>query len=287
MAFAKSSVTTSIIAILLASRLTGAPVKADLSAAAVEFFESKIRPVLAQDCYECHRTHGKKKGGLALDYRQALLEGGDSGKVIVPGDPGASLLIRAIRHETDDLKMPKSRAKLEDSVITDFERWVRLGAPDPRDAPPTEAQIAADTDWPAVMKRRQGWWSFQPIKAPNLASLPMVGGDNHPVDRFIAAKLQEAHLSPDGRADQRTLIRRLSYALRGLPPTTEEIDGFLSDNRPDAYERLVDSFLASPRFGERWARHWMDSTLRRLAWQRGRRDDSLRVALPGLPDSGV
>ena len=232
--------------------------KAELSPDGLEFFESKIRPVLAQDCYECHRSSGKKKGGLALDYRRALLVGGDSGKVIVPGSPAESLLMKAIRHESEDLKMPKARAKLEASVIADFEKWVRMGAPDPREAPATDAQVAADTDWDAVMKRRKSWWSFQPIKKPDLSRLPPTSGSNHPVDRFLAPKLAAAHLSQSPKADRRTLIRRLSYALRGLPPSPEEIESFIQDNRDDAYANWVDSFLASPRFGERWARHWMD-----------------------------
>jgi len=232
--------------------------RGELSPKALEFFESRIRPVLTQDCYECHRSSGKRKGGLALDSRQGLLDGGDSGKVLVPGRPNESLLIKAIRHESEDLKMPKARAKLEASVIADFEEWVRMGAPDPRDAPATEAQVAADTDWEAVMKRRKNWWSFQPLGKTDLSKLPAESGSNHPVDRFLAVKLAQAGLPRAALADRRTLIRRLSYTLRGLPPSAEEIDAFLRDLDNGAYARLVDSFLASPRFGECWARHWMD-----------------------------
>lgn len=234
------------------------PAAGEMTPQAIEFFESRIRPVLAQDCYECHRTGGKTKGGLALDYRQALLKGGDSGKAVVPGSPGESLLIKAIRHENTDLEMPKSRARLDASVIADFEEWVRMGAPDPRDAPPTEAQVAVDTDWDAVMKRRKSWWSFQPVRKPELAQLPTAPGANHPVDRFLGAKLAAAHLPRVARADRPTLIRRLSFALRGLPPSPAEILAFVKDPDELAYERLVDSYLSSPRFGETWARHWMD-----------------------------
>jgi hypothetical protein len=234
------------------------PARGEISPGAAEFFENKIRPVLAQDCYECHRTHGKMKGGLALDYRQALLDGGDSGKVVIPGNPKDSLLLKAIRHESKDLQMPKARAKLEATVIADFEKWVRMGAPDPRDAPATDAQIATDTDWQAVMKRRKSWWSFQPIQKPDLSRLPITKGANHPVDRFLAAKLEEAHLTRAAKADRQVLIRRLSYALRGLPPSPGEITAFVGNPDEHAYEHLVDSFLASPRFGECWARHWMD-----------------------------
>ena len=249
-----------------------AALSAELSPGAVEFFESNIRPVLAQDCYECHRTNGKKKGGLALDSRQALLDGGDSGAAFVPGDPNASLLIKAIRHE-DDLEMPKASAKLEATVIADFEKWIRMGAPDPRDAPASDAQIAADTDWDAVMNRRKSWWSFQPIKKSALTNLPPSKGSSHPVDRFLTAKLSEAQLTRADKADRKNLIRRLSYTLRGLPPSPEEIEKFVNDKGDRAYERLVDSYLASPRYGERWARHWMDWT--RYADSHGSEGDPL------------
>ncbi|WP_414661126.1 PSD1 and planctomycete cytochrome C domain-containing protein [Horticoccus sp. 23ND18S-11] len=232
--------------------------RAALPPAEVEFFETKIRPVLAQDCYECHRTNGKRKGGFALDHRQALLTGGDSGAAIVPGKPAESLLLQAIRHESDDLLMPKAGAKLEPAVIADFERWIRLGAPDPRDTPPTDAQVAADTDWNAVMQRRKGWWSFQPIKKPDLARFPADAGSTHPVDRLLAPGLAAAGLTRAARADDVTRLRRLSYVLRGLPPSPAEIDAFARDSRDDAYTRIVDTWLASPAFGERWARHWMD-----------------------------
>jgi hypothetical protein len=233
---------------------------AALPAADLEFFENKIRPVLAQDCYECHRTGGKRKAGLALDHRQALLAGGDSGRAIVPGDPAASLLLQAIRHESDDLAMPKAGAKLEPAVIADFERWIKMGAPDPRDTPPSDAQVAAETDWDAVLQRRKNWWSFQPIRKPALPSLVTPDASPHPVDRFLAVKLAAAKLTHAPRADAPTLFRRLSFALRGLPPTAAELAAFPADSRPDAFTRQVDAFLASPRFGERWARHWMDWT---------------------------
>jgi len=232
--------------------------RAGLAPGEVEFFEDRIRPVLAQDCYECHRTEGKRKGGLALDCRTALLEGGDSGKAVDTNNPAKSLLLRAIRHEIKDLQMPKARAKLDASVTADFEKWIRMGAPDPRDAPPTRLQTAADTDWDAVMKRRKNWWSFQPINKRALTNLPPATGSSHPVDRFLADKLSASRLSRAGRADRQTLIRRLSYALRGLPPSTAETEAFVQDTGEGAYKRLVASYLASPRFGEQWARHWMD-----------------------------
>ncbi|NNM28433.1 MAG: DUF1549 domain-containing protein, partial [Akkermansiaceae bacterium] len=239
----------------LAAALCLAPACGAATPGEVEFFESRIRPVLAQDCYECHRTGGKTKGGLALDHRAGLLKGGERGPAIVPGDPARSVLMAAIRHTGEELQMPRKGAQLEAEIIADFEKWIAMGAPDPRDAPPAEAEVAADTDWSAVMRRRKSWWSFQPVASP---AVPEAGDSPHPVDRFVAAALEDAGLRPAGPADRRTLIRRLSFALRGLPPSSGEVREFCDDQRPDSYERLVDRYLSSPQFGERWARHWMD-----------------------------
>ena len=223
----------------------------------LEFFESKIRPVLAQECYECHSTQGKQKGGLILDHREGLRRGGDSGVAILPGDPGASLLLQAIRHSLKELEMPKNGAKLAPEVIADFETWIQMGAPDPRDHPPSAAELAQDTDWAAVRERRKSWWSFQPIRNAQPPALP-IQPDTGPIDRFIGATLRERNLTPSATADREVLIRRLSFNLRGLPPSPGEIATFLNDERPEAYERLVDAYLASTEFAERWARHWMD-----------------------------
>ncbi len=230
---------------------------AALEPAQVEFFESKIRPVLAQECYECHSTQGKQKGGLVLDHRQGLRRGGDSGAAIMAGDPGASRLLQAIRHSLEDLKMPANRAKLEPAVIADFEKWILMGAPDPRDHPPSATELAKDTDWAAVRERRKSWWSFQPIREAQPPTTPSQL-NARPIDRFIGAALRERNLTPSAMAGREVLIRRLSFNLRGLPPSPDEITTFLNDERPDAYERLADAYLASPEFGERWARHWMD-----------------------------
>ena len=148
----------------------------------IEFFESRIRPVLAQECYECHSTAGKQRSGLVLDHREGLLKGGDIGPSVVPGKPDESILIEALLHQ-NDLTMPKAGVKLEPKIIDDFVRWIEMGAPDPRDHPPTAEELAADTDWPAILERRKAWWSFQPITAPEGS-----------VDDFIRAKLVEAGL---------------------------------------------------------------------------------------------
>ena len=233
---------------------------ATLSPTQREFFESRIRPVLAQECHECHNSHDKAKGGLALDHRAALLKGGDTGPAVVPGDAAGSLLIQSIRHAHKDLKMPKSGARLDEATLRDFAKWVNDGAPDPRDKPPTKAELAEANDWATVFQRRKGWWSFRPIES---AGPPKIEGVQHPVDRFIRAGLTDAGLQPSEPADAFALIRRLNFALIGMPPTRDEILAFEEAHAADpkqATEALIDRLLASPHFGERWARHWMDWT---------------------------
>ena len=252
---------TLLCRLALACSLPGLPFVAQASpqySDKIEFFESHIRPILAQDCYECHQTNGKQKGGLALDHRQAMLTGGNSGPAIIPGNPDASLLIKAIRHESDDLQMPKSGAPLERETIRDFETWIRDGAVDPRDQAPSGEKIAQSADWQAIMERRKNWWSFRPIARPAIPQLQNAPQPTHPVDAFIQHSLQTNGLSPSDKATKETLIRRLSLTLLGLPPSPQELEVFLADNQPDAFELKVDEYLNSPQFGERWARHWMD-----------------------------
>ncbi len=225
-----------------------------------EFFESRIRPILAQECYECHSEATKAKGGLLLDSRPGWEKGGDSGPVIDLGMPDDSLLLRSISHELPDLKMPKAGAQLEPQIVEDFRTWIAMGAPDPRDTPPTPEQLEKDTDWKAISARRAQWWSFQPVKK---SDVPEVAGVTHPVDRFIRDRLAKEGLSPSERADPRTLVRRLYFNLIGLPPTPEQTIEFLAASQQDpekAATLLVDQLLKDPAFGEKWARHWMDWT---------------------------
>ena len=226
--------------------------------AGVEFFEKRIRPVLVEQCYECHNSADKSEGGLALDHRAGVLEGGDSGPAVVPGKPGESLLIKAIRHQKGSPRMPKASAKLADEVAADFARWVSLGAPDPRDQPPAPAELHALTSWESIRANRMQWWSFQPIRQPPLPEVRRRDWSDNPVDRFILARIEKAGLEPAEPADRRTLLRRVSFALTGLPPTPAESERFAREESPGAYEAEVDRLLQSPRFGERWARHWMD-----------------------------
>src|SRR5438132_6892715 len=221
--------------------------------AGVEFFEKKIRPVLAEHCIECHSSDPKKqKGGLALDTRAGVQKGGESGRVIVPGKPNQSPLITAVRYTDPEFKMPP-KGKLPAEVIADLEKWVAMGAPDPR----TGNVIAMAPKWGSVEEGRK-FWAYQP---PRQHPLPQVKAADWPrgsIDRFILAKLESQGLRPSADADRVTLIRRATFALTGLPPTPAEIDAFLADRSPEAFARVVDRLLASPHFGERWGRHWLD-----------------------------
>ncbi len=220
-----------------------------------EFFEAKIRPVLVEHCYKCHNSHGKQGGDLTLDFRQGLRKGGFSGPTIVLDDINSSPLLQSLKHQ-NELRMPKDGAKLSAQVIADFEKWIRDGAFDPRDKAPTAAELDAAISWKAVLQRRTKWWSFQPVANPGLPSLR--SSSNHPVDLFIRQRLQQEKLPSAESAEALTLLRRVSFALTGLPPTLELIEKYGQDLNDDAYEALVDELLASPKFGEHWARHWMD-----------------------------
>ena len=248
------------IALLIAS--SAAIVRAEsaeLPADQIEFFEKKIRPVLVAECYECH-AGAKQKGGLRLDSREALRAGGESGPALVPGDPGASLLIRSIAHLDPELKMPNKAPKLDDAIITDFAAWVKMGAPDPRSAP-DKLHAAAAAPWAETLAARRQWWCFQPVRARGVPAPRNLQWSAHPVDRFLLAKQEQRGLEPGADADLRTLLRRLSFAITGLPPETREIERFVSeagDNRQVAIENTASRLLALPAFGERWARHWMD-----------------------------
>lgn len=224
-----------------------------LSPDQLEFFEKKIRPVLADRCYNCHSANAEKnKGGLLLDTREGVLKGGDSGPAIVPGNPNKSLLIKSIRQDDADLFMPpKGKGeKLTDEQIANFEKWVRMGAPDPRQG---TAAVKPDVE------KGRNHWAFKPVTKPEVPKVRDTGKFvQTPIDAFVLAKLREKGLEPSSPADKRTLIRRATYDLTGLPPTPQEVDDFLADSSLNAFAKLVDRLLASPRYGERWGRHWLD-----------------------------
>ncbi len=220
----------------------------------IEFFEAKIRPVLVEHCYKCHsedaRKNRKLKGDLLLDSKAGMLSGGATGPALVAGKPGASLLMKALRHE-GDLRMPRD-GKLPPAIVADFEAWIKMGAPDPRDGKATAA--VKEIDW----NHARQFWAFQPpVKAP----WPRIKGAAWPkrdIDHFILAELEKRQLKPVGPASKRDLLRRATFGLIGLPPTPEELDAFLKDDSPDAFAKVVDRLLASPHYGERWARYWLD-----------------------------
>jgi hypothetical protein len=221
----------------------------------LEFFEARIRPVLVRHCYECHSVASSDlKGELKLDSRDAALKGGESGPSIVPGKPDESLLLSALRH--DELKMPPDR-RLPDAVIADFKQWIRDGAFDPRDSPP-DPKVAAESVWEATYRERLSWWSLQPLANVAIPEPTRRDWSNAPIDRFILKRLEEHNLQPAAPADRRILMRRLSFALTGLPPHRDLVERFLSSDRSGAFLQIVDQLLESPHFGEHWARHWMD-----------------------------
>jgi hypothetical protein len=211
----------------------------------IQFFEAKIRPVLATQCYGCHSAQAPKlQGGLALDSQSGIRKGGNSGIVIDSGQPERSVLLKAIRYQDRSLKMPPGKA-LPAEIVADFETWIRNGSAMPADSTPR-----------ATVPRTL--WSLRP---PQDLAVPKVQHADRPrnaIDQFILAKLEEKGLTLSPQADKRTLIRRITYDLSGLPPTTPEIDAFLADQSPEAYARVVDRLLASPRYGERWGRYWLD-----------------------------
>ncbi len=223
---------------------------AEPSPAQLQFFENRIRPVLVENCYKCHSQQAEKvRGSLLLDSREGLLKGGENGPAIVPGDPEKSLLIKAVRYTDPDLQMPPKDQKLPDNAIADLEGWVKMGAPDPR---------VASVAWKPAKDSPKKHWAWQPLTKP---SVPQVKDDSWcktPADNFILARLEEKDLKPNPPADKRTLIRRATFDLIGLPPSPAEIEDFVNDDSPEAFAKVVDRLLASPHYGERWGRHWLD-----------------------------
>jgi hypothetical protein len=241
---------------LLCLQLSTRPVSAQQqpSPEGIEFFEKKIRPVLESNCYMCHSALSKRlQGGLLLDSREGMLKGGNSGRPSIrPGDPDGSLLITAIRYNDPKLQMPPT-GQLSAEQAKDFEEWVKMGAPDPR--APTAASVSSQ---PYNIDEARKFWSFQPVTNPAIPEVNNKAWGHSPVDRFILARLESKGLKPVADADKRTLIRRATFDLTGLPPTPEEVDSFLNDTSAKAFEKVIDRLLASPNYGERWGRHWLD-----------------------------
>ena len=244
---ARPTVPSALIAIAAIFACLHGPIcAAEDAAAATAFFDKEIGPLLERRCFKCHsHESGKAKGGLVLDSRTGWEKGGESGPAIVPGKPEESLLVQAVRYHDEDLQMPPKKKRLPDREIALLEKWVAIGAPDPRKTKPPIYD-------PAKL------WALQPIRrhaTPVPADQSWARDD---LDRFLLSKLEAADLRPAADADRYTLLRRLTFDLIGLPPTPEEIEAFVKDTSPDAYKKVVDRLLASPSFGDHWARHWFD-----------------------------
>jgi cytochrome c553 len=252
-------------ALAILTALASLPLRARLDAArggqeaaeareGLELFEKRIRPVLVDRCYECHSAQSEKlKGGLHLDSREGILQGGDLGSVLVPGQPDRSRLLTALRYTDPDLQMPP-KGRLPDGVIADFEAWIRMGAPDPR------AKAAAAPLRKVGLSIAEGrrFWAYKPPVRPPVPEVKDAAWPAGDIDRFLLAKLEANNLHPAPDAPKAVQLRRLHYDLAGLPPSPEEVDAFVADSSPDAWEKAADRLLASPRFGERWGRHWLD-----------------------------
>lgn len=263
MTIARSRLPLSLaLAVLLTARAAAAP-----SAEALAFFENKVRPVLVAHCYKCHGGDEKKpKGGLRLDSRAGALKGGDNGPALLPGEPGRSRLIEAVLYQNVELQMPP-KGKLPDAAIADLTTWVKGGAAWPEEKP-TAGAAAGEFD---LARRKREHWAWWPVRRPTVPDVKDRQWPNSAVDSFLLTQLEHKGLAPAASADRRTLLRRVTFDLIGLPPTTAEIDAFLRDEAPDAYAKVVDRLLASPAYGERWARHWLD--LVRYADSRGHEFD--------------
>jgi hypothetical protein len=239
-----------VLILLIAAMARAADPEPGPSPEGIEFFEAKIRPVLVAQCQECHSVTSKSlKGGLQLDHRDGVRKGGDSGPAVEPGKPENSLLIKALKY--DGLEMPP-KGKLPANVVADFEQWVKRGAPDPRERPAAAASTKID------FAEASKLWSFQPPKLTVPPAVKQADWPRRDLDRFVLARLEQQGLKPSGAADRRTLIRRASFDLTGLPPTPDEVNAFVNDPSADAFATVVNRLLDSPHYGERWGRHWLD-----------------------------
>ena len=273
---------------VIASLLTGFPLPsafaaepsvqkpADLTKEAVEFFESRIRPILIERCYECHSSKAKKvRGGLLLDSQQGVMEGGISGPVILPGDTENSPLIHAIRWTDSEFAMPP-KASLTPQQVQNFEQWVKMGAPDPRiEAPSKEANKAKTRDLAAD----RNWWAFRPAVVANPPAVRQSSWVRKQIDAFVLQELEAKELSPSPKADPRSLILRTYLDLTGLRPSYEEIADFVKDPSEKAYAAVVEKLLAAPSYGQRWARYWLDVA------RYGEDNPTTEATNPGYPNA--
>ncbi|MDB5295744.1 MAG: hypothetical protein JWO31_1727, partial [Phycisphaerales bacterium] len=241
-------------ATFLAFGAAGGPARAAEDPDAVAFFEKKIRPVLVENCYNCHSADTNAKGGLRVDDRVGLLSGGNTAAAIVPGKPGDSLLLKAVSYTDDGLKMPPKK-QLSAEQVADLTTWIQNGAAWPQPHVPKTLEGKPNPEYDRLKKEH---WAWQPLANPAPPAVRDAAWPRDDIDRFVLAKLEEKKLAPVGDADKASLLRRVTFDLTGLPPTPEALTAFASDASADAFEKVVDRLLASPQFGERWGRHWLD-----------------------------
>jgi hypothetical protein len=246
----KKSLLIPQLAAICVVALTGflnAAVSVQIAPEQLEFFENKIRPILANHCLECHSGEkGKIKGGLNMDSKEDVLKGGDTGPALEAGNVKGSLIIKAVTWE-DDLQMPPKK-KLSDEQIADLKKWISIGAPDPREPSKTAAKVD-----------KKAHWAFQPVSKPTPPAVKNASWGTNAIDKFILAKLEEKNMIAAPQADKETLLRRVYYDLTGLPPTPKQIEDFVRDQSPDAYSRVINQLVDDPGYGERWGRHWLDT----------------------------
>jgi mono/diheme cytochrome c family protein len=235
-------------ALFLLVALSGPASAAPPSAEGVEYFEKNVRPLLVQHCQSCHGPQ-KQHGGFRIDTKADFLKGGDNGPVVVPGEPEKSPLIHAVRQDGTVKKMPP-KSTLEAPAVAILTEWVKQGSPWPDGGPAAVARTVAEV--------REQHWSFRPVRKPAVPGVQDAAAVRTPVDAFILAELEKKGLRLSAAVDPRTLLRRVTFDLTGLPPTPEEVEAFLADRSADGYEKVVDRLLASPAYGERWGRHWLD-----------------------------
>jgi Protein of unknown function (DUF1553)/Protein of unknown function (DUF1549)/Planctomycete cytochrome C len=232
-----------------------------------EYFETAVRPLLSDQCFSCHsQKAGKTKGGLRADSRQTLLTGGETGPALVPGHPEASLMIKAVSYQDADLQMPPKK-RLAPVQVAILSEWIARGAPWPAETAVSVGKAPAKV----ISSSDADHWAWSPLRAYDPPAVAAAGWVRSPIDRFVLARLEAQGLHPAAEAERRTLARRAAFAITGLPPAPDLVERFVADAAPEAYERLIDILLASPQYGERWARHWLD--LVRYAETRGHEFD--------------
>ncbi|MCA9067440.1 MAG: DUF1549 domain-containing protein, partial [Planctomycetaceae bacterium] len=237
--------------VIISSYILGQPtLGAEPTKEQLDFFEKKIRPVLVKHCYECHSADSKEvKGGLLLDTRDGLRRGGESGgHGVVPGEPEESVLLEALRFES--FEMPPEK-QLPENVIADFEKWIKMGAPDPREG---KSLVQKKIDFEAA----KGYWAYQPLNKPVPPKTNSANWATTDIDKFLLAKMEAAGIAPVQDADPATLIRRVYFDLVGLPPTPQQVEEYTANPTPKHLGEIMDRLLESPQFGERWGRHWLD-----------------------------